>query len=78
MGVRYCDFKDLDRSDFDAVVVGSGFAGAVAARELAERGGSQCGYCTPGFVCAMAAEYHPADRADGARAAMLTGRLTED
>jgi xanthine dehydrogenase small subunit len=27
-------------------------------RELAERGGSQCGYCTPGFVCSMAAEYY--------------------
>ena len=26
--------------------------------ELAARGGSQCGYCTPGFVCAMAAEYY--------------------
>lgn len=25
-------------------------------REMAERGGSQCGYCTPGFVCSMAAE----------------------
>ncbi len=27
-------------------------------REMASRGGSQCGYCTPGFVCAMAAEYY--------------------
>lgn len=27
-------------------------------RELAVRGGSQCGYCTPGFVCSMAAEYY--------------------
>ncbi|MCA1781324.1 MAG: FAD binding domain-containing protein [Intrasporangiaceae bacterium] len=27
-------------------------------RELAERGGSQCGYCTPGFVCSMAAEFY--------------------
>jgi xanthine dehydrogenase small subunit len=27
-------------------------------RELADRGGSQCGYCTPGFVCSMAAEYY--------------------
>ncbi|MDQ4051486.1 MAG: FAD binding domain-containing protein [Actinomycetota bacterium] len=26
--------------------------------ELAIRGGSQCGYCTPGFVCSMAAEYY--------------------
>jgi xanthine dehydrogenase small subunit len=32
-------------------------------REMAERGGSQCGYCTPGFVCAMAAEYYRPDRA---------------
>jgi xanthine dehydrogenase small subunit len=27
-------------------------------RELAVRGGSQCGYCTPGFVVSMAAEYY--------------------
>jgi xanthine dehydrogenase small subunit len=25
---------------------------------MADRGGSQCGYCTPGFICAMAAEYY--------------------
>ena len=29
---------------------------------VAVRGGSQCGYCTPGFVCSMAAEF---DRAAG-------------
>ncbi|WP_210585470.1 xanthine dehydrogenase small subunit [Streptomyces sp. GESEQ-35] len=40
--------------------------------EMAVRGGSQCGYCTPGFVCSMAAEYYRpgrcahADSADGA------------
>ena len=28
--------------------------------EMAVRGGSQCGYCTPGFVCSMAAEYYRA------------------
>lgn len=32
-------------------------------REMAERGGSQCGYCTPGFVCAMAAEFYRPERA---------------
>ncbi len=36
-------------------------------RELAARGGSQCGYCTPGFVCSMAAEfYRPGRCAAGA------------
>ena len=39
-------------------------------REMADRGGSQCGYCTPGFVCSMAAEYYrPGRRAS----AGLTG-----
>ncbi len=44
-------------------------------REMACRGGSQCGYCTPGFICSMAAEYYrpertPADpRSNGERAA---------
>jgi xanthine dehydrogenase small subunit len=32
-------------------------------REMASRGGSQCGYCTPGFVCSMAAEFYRGDRA---------------
>ncbi|GAA1088852.1 FAD binding domain-containing protein [Tsukamurella spumae] len=32
---------------------------------MALRGGSQCGYCTPGFICSMAAEYYRPDRADG-------------
>ena len=30
--------------------------------EIAVRGGSQCGYCTPGFVCSMAAEFYRAGR----------------
>jgi xanthine dehydrogenase small subunit len=29
---------------------------------MAVRGGSQCGYCTPGFICSMAAEYYRPDR----------------
>lgn len=31
-------------------------------QELAVRGGSQCGYCTPGFVCSLAAEYYRPSR----------------
>lgn len=30
--------------------------------KLAEGGGSQCGYCTPGFACSMAAEYYRPER----------------
>lgn len=33
--------------------------------EMAQRGGSQCGYCTPGFVCSMAAEYYRPGRDAG-------------
>ncbi|THF71606.1 2Fe-2S iron-sulfur cluster binding domain-containing protein [Deinococcus sp. Arct2-2] len=33
--------------------------------ELAVRGGSQCGYCTPGFVVSMAAEYYRPERVEG-------------
>lgn len=31
---------------------------------MARAGGSQCGYCTPGFVCSMAAEYYRPGRSD--------------
>ncbi|MEV7632592.1 FAD binding domain-containing protein [Microbacterium sp. NPDC089318] len=31
-------------------------------QKLAEAGGSQCGYCTPGFACSMAAEYYRPER----------------
>jgi xanthine dehydrogenase small subunit len=43
---------------------GLGMSGALhpVQREMAVRGGSQCGYCTPGFVCSMAAEYYRASR----------------
>ena len=35
-------------------------------QEMAVRGGSQCGYCTPGFICSMAAEYYRPGRCGGA------------
>ncbi|MER7762502.1 FAD binding domain-containing protein [Streptomyces sp. NPDC097619] len=31
-------------------------------QEMAVRGGSQCGFCTPGFICSMASEYYRPDR----------------
>lgn len=39
MALNIQSFKDIDIASYDAIVVGSGFAGAVSARELAERGG---------------------------------------
>ncbi|MFF9909141.1 xanthine dehydrogenase small subunit [Streptomyces sp. NPDC013457] len=47
--------------------------------EMAVRGGSQCGYCTPGFVCSMASEYYRPDRcaSAGAHAAADSGAGTD-
>ncbi len=36
MAVSYLDFKDVDVAEYDVLVVGSGFAGSVVARQLAE------------------------------------------
>jgi xanthine dehydrogenase small subunit len=42
--------------------------------EMAVRGGSQCGYCTPGFICSMAAEYYrPGRRPAGTGSGGFTG-----
>ncbi len=37
-------------------------------REIAVRGGSQCGFCTPGFVCSLAAEFYRPSRTTAAGA----------
>ncbi|WP_405138381.1 xanthine dehydrogenase small subunit [Nocardia sp. NBC_01388] len=42
-------------------------------REMAIRGGSQCGYCTPGFVCSMASEYYRPGRCASAAEADTHG-----
>ncbi|KQZ67514.1 xanthine dehydrogenase small subunit [Nocardioides sp. Root151] len=42
-------------------------------REMAVRGGSQCGYCTPGFVCSMAAEYYRPGRVSAGAAPSTDG-----
>jgi len=41
MSVQICNFKDINIKNYEAVVVGSGFAGSVVARELAERKNSK-------------------------------------
>ncbi|WP_282208956.1 UDP-galactopyranose mutase [Parvibacter caecicola] len=41
MAVNLVPYAEVDLSQIDAVVVGSGFAGSVVARELAERGGKR-------------------------------------
>ena len=37
MSVQYSDYRSIDITEFDAVVVGCGFAGSVVAHELADR-----------------------------------------
>lgn len=41
MAVKYANFLDISINDYDVVVVGCGFAGAVCARQLAEQGGKR-------------------------------------
>ncbi|MFG2330932.1 xanthine dehydrogenase small subunit [Streptomyces sp. NPDC048604] len=45
--------------------------------EMAVRGGSQCGYCTPGFICSMAAEYYRPDRCEHADQDVDAGEHTD-
>ncbi|MGW2014402.1 xanthine dehydrogenase small subunit [Streptomyces sp. NPDC001927] len=46
--------------------------------EMAVRGGSQCGYCTPGFICSMAAEYYRPDRCAHAESAADSSAVSAD
>jgi xanthine dehydrogenase small subunit len=58
--------------DGQEVITAEGFGSPEALhpvqKEMADRGGSQCGYCTPGFICSMAGEYYRPDRAPIANA----------
>ena len=47
-------------------------------REMARRGGSQCGYCTPGFICSMAAEYYRPDRSPAPPGRLNGSRTVSD
>jgi xanthine dehydrogenase small subunit len=44
-------------------------------QSIAERGGSQCGYCTPGFVMSLFAEYYRHGRRGGCDPEALGGNL---
>jgi xanthine dehydrogenase small subunit len=48
---------------------------ADAQRALADAGGSQCGYCTPGFVVSLFAEQHRPDRSGPCDTMALAGNL---
>src|SRR5699024_5762144 len=53
--------------DGQEVITAEGLADAEGVHpvqeEMAVRGGSQCGYCPPGSICSMAAEYCRPERA---------------
>ncbi len=46
--------------------------------EMAVRGGSQCGYCTPGFICSMAAEYYRAERGQEHPASVASSTVAQE
>jgi xanthine dehydrogenase small subunit len=48
---------------------------AEAQKALASGGGSQCGYCTPGFVMSLWAEHYRPDRAGPCQIEALSGNL---
>ncbi|MFI8260869.1 MULTISPECIES: xanthine dehydrogenase small subunit [unclassified Streptomyces] len=62
--VAALDGQEVVTSEGLATAGGPGTPGVLhpVQEEMAVRGGSQCGYCTPGFVCSMAAEYYRPDR----------------
>ena len=57
----------------EALAAGGALCDAQAA--MAAAGGSQCGYCTPGFVISLFAEQHRPDRAGPCETSALAGNL---
>ncbi|MFA3875149.1 xanthine dehydrogenase small subunit [Streptomyces sp. MMCC 100] len=62
--VAALDGQEVVTSEGLATVEAAGTAPVLhpVQEEMAVRGGSQCGYCTPGFICSMAGEYYRPDR----------------
>lgn len=66
--------------DNQEVITAEGLGGPDALHpvqsEMANRGGSQCGYCTPGFICSMASEYYrPGRRGTSSDSAPRNGEV---
>lgn len=59
--------------DGQEIITSEGFGSAKdlhpVQEKMASAGGSQCGYCTPGFVCSMAAEFYRRGRGAAATGA---------
>ncbi|MFI6144430.1 xanthine dehydrogenase small subunit [Streptomyces sp. NPDC051109] len=77
--VAALDGQEVITSEGLATVRESGLPPALhpVQEEMAVRGGSQCGYCTPGFICSMASEYYRPDRCAHPDAAAGAGSGTE-
>ncbi|MEU0271976.1 FAD binding domain-containing protein [Streptomyces sp. NPDC006307] len=69
--VAALDGQEVVTSEGLATAGGAGEPAALhpVQEEMAVRGGSQCGYCTPGFICSMAAEYYRPGRCAHAESA---------
>jgi len=76
--VNSCLMPALDAADREVLTVESLASGGVLAapqRAIAEAGGSQCGYCTPGFVVSLFTEYYRPGRSGPCDPLAMAGNL---